>query len=166
MTQVSRTITVFNTQSNTPSTITSDATTYGGIKNQVNSGDSYTVVVRETKNELSLNDAVLPEGDFTVYLFPKKVKSGRQFGIDTDNYDGDDNFDVIRAVADAEQNVHSRITGIEGKFNQVLAMLTLMAEAQTMSPEQREELRKVKETTAMFANEASSLAAELGLRLG
>lgn len=39
------------------------------------------LVVGETRNELSIDEAVLPEGDFKLYLMPQKTKSG---GIDDD----------------------------------------------------------------------------------
>lgn len=34
------------------------------------------MMVGETRNELNLDDAVLPEGDFKLYLMPAKTKSG------------------------------------------------------------------------------------------
>ena len=34
------------------------------------------IIVGETRNELTLDDALLPEGDFKVYLMPKEVDSG------------------------------------------------------------------------------------------
>ena len=34
------------------------------------------MMVGETRNELSLDEAVLPEGDFKFYLMPSKTKSG------------------------------------------------------------------------------------------
>lgn len=37
--------------------------------------DSYRVVVKETKNSLESDQAVLPEDDFTLWIRPKKMKS-------------------------------------------------------------------------------------------
>lgn len=37
------------------------------------------LLVGETKNELSMDDSVLPEGDFKLYLVPAKTKSGVDF---------------------------------------------------------------------------------------
>jgi|SRR6187402_158720 len=34
------------------------------------------LLVGETRNELNVDDAVLPEGDFKLYLMPQKTKSG------------------------------------------------------------------------------------------
>jgi len=34
------------------------------------------IMVGETRNELTMDEAVLPEGDFKLYLMPQKTKSG------------------------------------------------------------------------------------------
>ena len=74
-----RTVTVFSTTSNTTTTLTSGASTWGQLKtelgNQVN--DDMKVTIRETRNDLSNNEAILPEGNFTIFLFPSKIKSGK-----------------------------------------------------------------------------------------
>lgn len=71
-----RKILVFNTSEGTPREFESDATTYGEIKQQVTQGSSYKVILQNTKATLEASDAVLPEGDITIFLFPEKVKSG------------------------------------------------------------------------------------------
>lgn len=38
--------------------------------------DGMKLMVGETRNELSLDEATLPEGDFKLYLMPAKTKSG------------------------------------------------------------------------------------------
>lgn len=40
--------------------------TYSGMK----------LLIGETRNELSMDESVLPEGDFKLYLMPEKTKSG------------------------------------------------------------------------------------------
>lgn len=45
------------------------------------------MMVGETRNELSLDDAVLPEGDFKLYLMPQKTKSGSIEGLVERLYD-------------------------------------------------------------------------------
>lgn len=37
------------------------------------------MLVGETRNELGVDEAVLPEGDFKLYLMPEKTKSGVDF---------------------------------------------------------------------------------------
>lgn len=39
-------------------------------------------LVGETKNELTMDDSVLPEGDFKLYLLPKKTKSGNSYNFE------------------------------------------------------------------------------------
>tara|TARA_R110002020_G_scaffold22721_1_gene76414 strand:- start:990 stop:1223 length:234 start_codon:yes stop_codon:yes gene_type:complete len=73
-----RAITLFSTQSNNRETIQSSAATWGELKGEVShmiNGDMK-ATVKETKNDLSNDDAILPEGAFTLFLFPNKVKSG------------------------------------------------------------------------------------------
>lgn len=41
--------------------------------------DGMKLLVGETKNELSQDEAILPEGDFKLYLMPAKTKSGVDF---------------------------------------------------------------------------------------
>ena len=61
-------------------TIETDVTTFGDLKPILSqreiSLDNMRVVVGESKNELSVDAAVLPEGDFKLYLMPAKTKSG------------------------------------------------------------------------------------------
>jgi len=74
-----RTVTVVSTQANERREIQSDATTWGQLKREISSmmtGDMK-VTVRETRVDLSHEDAELPTGNFTIFLFPNKVKSGK-----------------------------------------------------------------------------------------
>lgn len=49
------------------------------------------MLVGETRNELNVDDAVLPEGDFKLYLMPQKTKSG---SIESDLEDLQDSVDA------------------------------------------------------------------------
>jgi hypothetical protein len=74
-----RNINVYSTTANSTSTVNSAATTWGELKNELGSlvNDDMKVTVRETRNDLVDNNAILPEGAFTIFLFPGKVKSGK-----------------------------------------------------------------------------------------
>lgn len=74
-----RSINVFSTTTNKTTTVNSNATTWGALKTELGDlvNDDMKVTVRETRNDLANNDAVLPEGAFTIFLFPGKVKSGK-----------------------------------------------------------------------------------------
>ena len=63
-----------------PGTIETNVSTLGELKpllrqREINY-DDMKMLVGETKNELSVDEAVLPEGDFKLYLMPAKTKSG------------------------------------------------------------------------------------------
>ncbi len=58
------------------------ARTFGELKKEMNNvkWDGMRVVVRETKNTLQDDGALLPAGDFVLFLVPEKVKSGLKAG--------------------------------------------------------------------------------------
>ena len=65
-----------------PIEIETFATTYGELKIDLKkekiSLKDKRVIVREGKVSLELDEAVLPAGNFLIYLFPQKVKSGSE----------------------------------------------------------------------------------------
>lgn len=74
-----RKITVISTSKSQPTTFESEATTYGQLKDSLREfGDlgKLRVVVKETKSTLELDDAVLPQTDFTLFLTAKQIKAG------------------------------------------------------------------------------------------
>ena len=68
----------------------SSATTWGELKTDLDrDGIEYeknSVVVKENKTSLELDDALLPEGEFTLRLTPKNIKSGAD-NINTNDVD-------------------------------------------------------------------------------
>lgn len=78
---MSRKITIYSTKTKATQEITTPVTTWGELKPLVNSEmgvASAKCMVRETRNTLENNEAVLPTGDFIVFVYPEKVKSGNQ----------------------------------------------------------------------------------------
>ncbi len=78
---MSRTITIYSQATNQTKEITTSATTWGQIKAEVSKAinaplETVKAIVRETRNTLDNDDAKLPEGAFTIFLLPVKVKSG------------------------------------------------------------------------------------------
>lgn len=66
-----------------PGTIETNVSTLGELKpllrqREINY-DGMKMLVGETKNELSVDEATLPTGDFKLYLMPAKTKSGVDF---------------------------------------------------------------------------------------
>jgi hypothetical protein len=78
---MTREIKIFNQESNQAIVLNSEAKTWSELRseiitnNTINPNDK-TPIVRETKLTLSFDDSVLPDGPFTLFLFPKKTKSG------------------------------------------------------------------------------------------
>ena len=74
-----------------PGTIETNISTLGELKpllrqREINY-DGMKMLVGETKNELSVDEATLPEGDFKLYLMPAKTKSGVDFDEMEDTLD-------------------------------------------------------------------------------
>lgn len=94
-----------------PGTIDTNATTLAGIKPLLRERninfEGMKMLVGETKNELSMDESVLPEGDFKLYLMPAKTKSGVDF---------DDMEDNI-------ENIQTNLQRVEDKVDQVLNAL-------------------------------------------
>jgi len=74
-----RTVKVFSTQANDRQEFSTDVSTWGELKNVI--GGMYQNGMKgqisQTKQTLEHDAAQLPEGDFTLFLVPTKVKSGR-----------------------------------------------------------------------------------------
>ena len=58
-------------------------------------------LVGETKNELTVDEAVLPEGDFKLYLLPKKTKSGNAYQFERLAGLFQDIADIFQDLADS-----------------------------------------------------------------
>ena len=125
-----------------PGTIETNVSTLGELKpilrqREVNY-DGMKLLVGETKNELSQDEAVLPEGDFKLYLMPAKTKSGVDFEEMEDSID--------RIVADVER--------IEDKLDEVLSLLkngvnigfvaSTTSQTDFISPEDQREIEEVR----------------------
>ena len=120
-----------------PGTIETNVSTLGELKpilrqREVNY-DGMKLLVGETKNELSQDEAILPEGDFKLYLMPAKTKSGVDFDEMEDS--------INRIAADVER--------IEDKLDKVLSLLetevgTSFVTSTTISPEDQREIEEVR----------------------
>ena len=122
-----------------PGTIDTNATTLAGIKPLLRERninfEGMKMLVGETKNELSMDESVLPEGDFKLYLMPAKTKSGVDF---------DDMEDNI-------ENIQTNLQRVEDKVDQVLSALKnastatpSVASASIISMEDQREIEKLK----------------------
>ena len=121
-----------------PGTIETNVSTLGELKpilrqREVNY-DGMKLLVGETKNELSQDEAILPEGDFKLYLMPAKTKSGIDF----------------EEVEENITNIYETVGNIEEKLDKVLDLLRTPISAPvsvsqtTLSAEDQREIEEVR----------------------
>lgn len=65
--------------------------------------DGMKMLVGETKNELSVDEATLPEGDFKLYLMPAKTKSGVDF---------EEMEDTLERIEDKVNRILSKLNSV------------------------------------------------------
>lgn len=110
---MAREIKIFSTKTNTLKTVSSDATTWGALKSQISElfNEEMVATVVETKNNLLVDDAILPEGPFKLVLTPAKTKSGNET-IDVASAIGrlkekfNDAFEEL--IEEIEEGLHSK----------------------------------------------------------
>ena len=100
-----------------PGTIETNVSTLGELKpilrqREINY-DDMKLLVGETKNELSQDEAILPEGDFKLYLMPAKTKSGVDFDEMEETLERIENkLDMVLSKLDSKSNVVSSVPQI------------------------------------------------------
>ena len=122
-----------------PGTIETNVSTLGELKpilrqREVNY-DGMKLLVGETKNELSQDEAILPEGDFKLYLMPAKTKSGIDF----------------EEVEENITNIYGIVENIEEKLDKVLNLLSnlistpsVVSQVSSLSAEDQREIEEVR----------------------
>ena len=127
-----------------PGTIETNVSTLGELKpllrqREINY-DGMKMLVGETKNELSVDEAVLPTEDFNLYLMPAKTKSGVDF-----------------------DEMEEAVERIEDKLDEVLSFLrnggnvgfvaNSTSQTSTISPEDQREIDELRRLSAGGSNE-------------
>lgn len=84
---MTRSIIIYSTQGNSEgTTINTDVDTWGKLKPILNQNnvphDGMKVIIGETKNDLTSDDAILPKENFTLFLMPTRTKSGDHCAAD------------------------------------------------------------------------------------
>ena len=130
-----------------PGTIETNVSTLGELKpllrqREINY-DGMKMLVGETKNELSVDEAVLPTEDFKLYLMPAKTKSGVDFDEIEENVD-----DIL-----------DRVENIEEKLDKVLNLLSNPISTPSVAPQvsslSAEDQREVEELRRLAGNSTS-----------
>ena len=73
-----RKITVYSTQAKSSQTIETSVSTWGELKAEMSDVGNVRAVIRETRNSLDTPSSKLPDQDFTLFLYPQRVKSGNE----------------------------------------------------------------------------------------
>ena len=123
-----------------PGTIETNISTLGELKpllrqREINY-DGMKMLVGETKNELSVDEAVLPEGDFKLYLMPAKTKSGVDF---------DEMEDTIDRIENKLDRVLSKLDSISSENKNSVSSV---ASGNVISAEDQREINELKRLAA------------------
>lgn len=115
-----------------PGTIETNVSTLGELKpilrqREVNY-DGMKLLVGETKNELSQDEAILPEGDFKLYLMPAKTKSGVDF---------DEMEETLKRIESKVDRILSKLDNESYKGSSV-------SQTDLISPEDQREIEEVR----------------------
>ena len=103
--------------------------------------DGMKMLVGETKNELSVDEAVLPTEDFKLYLMPAKTKSGVDF---------DEMEEAVERIEDKLDEVLSLLRNGGGNVG---AVGNSVAQTSTISPEDQREIDELRRLSAGGSNE-------------
>jgi hypothetical protein len=71
-----RKVTLFHQQTSQREFIETDARTWGELKTLIKTTSNKKFVLRESKHTLQAADAVLPEGNFFIFVYPEESKGG------------------------------------------------------------------------------------------
>lgn len=128
-----------------PGTIETNVSTLGELKpllrqREINY-DGMKMLVGETKNELSIDEAVLPTEDFNLYLMPAKTKSGVDF---------DEMEEAVERIEDKLDEVLSLLRNGGGNVG---AVGNSVAQTSTISPEDQREIDELRRLSAGGSNE-------------
>ena len=122
-----------------PGTIETNVSTLGELKpilrqREVNY-DGMKLLVGETKNELSQDEAILPEGDFKLYLMPAKTKSGVDFDSMDENID-----EILEKV----ENIEEKLDKVLNLLSNPVSTPSVVSQVSSLSAEDQREIEEVR----------------------
>ena len=131
-----------------PGTIETNVSTLGELKpllrqREINY-DGMKMLVGETKNELSVDEAVLPTEDFKLYLMPAKTKSG----VDFDEMD--ENIDDI---LDRVENIEEKLDKVLDLLSNPISTPSVAPQVSSLSAEDQREIDELRRLSAGGSNE-------------
>lgn len=154
---MSRKVTIYNTIGDNAREIFSSANTWGSLMNDMNRErvpyDGMKAVVGETQNTLESSEAVLPDGEFSLFLMAGKVKSGvdddyidEEDGIEWDDIDWDDDGEEVESYTYRSKKdlMLARAKKTSHYLNQIITYMIESKENGTKSPTKQEENKLLK----------------------
>ena len=131
-----------------PGTIETNVSTLGELKpllrqREINY-DGMKMLVGETKNELSVDEAVLPTEDFKLYLMPAKTKSGIDFEEVEENI-----TNIYRIVENIEENLDK----VLNLLSNPISTPSIAPQVSSLSAEDQREIDELRRLSAGGSNE-------------
>ena len=122
-----------------PGTIETNVSTLGELKpllrqREINY-DGMKMLVGETKNELSVDEAVLPTEDFKLYLMPAKTKSGVDF---------DEMEETLERIAADVERIEDKLDKILSKLDNKFDTVSSVSQTDLISPEDQREIDELR----------------------
>ena len=122
-----------------PGTIETNVSTLGELKpllrqREINY-DGMKMLVGETKNELSVDEAVLPTEDFKLYLMPAKTKSGVDF---------DEMEETLERIAADVERIEDKLDRILSKLDNKFDTVSSVSQTSSLSTEDQREIEEVR----------------------
>lgn len=117
-----RNVTVFNTQGQNRQVVATSATTWGDLKADLTrQGVSYNgmkTVIGESQLTLESAEASLPDGDFTLFMLPQKVKSGYEDEIEEEedyeeDYEDDEDTEDCGCTDEISSQIAAATSGLQ-----------------------------------------------------
>ena len=132
-----------------PGTIETNVSTLGELKpllrqREINY-DGMKMLVGETKNELSVDEAMLPEGDFKLYLMPAKTKSGVDF---------EEMEHTLERIEENQETIMNTLNRVLSKLdNSSCAASSVSASTSALSIEDQKEIDELNRLAGRSKNE-------------
>ena len=138
-TATKRKVTIISTQLNSRQTIETSASTWGELKKELPSGSSGgRAVIRETRSTIGGGSTELPNTDFTLFMYPEKVRSGRTVKVNkvtSSDWDEVGVLETLQPLKDEFDELLSGFTPSKEISKEAKETAALIREAREMEEE-------------------------------
>lgn len=128
-----RTLSIHATRGGSAQTLTTSATTLGEITGQLQGmgidTDNVQIINRDTRSVLASSASVLPEGDGTLFIIPKKTKSGHYVNVS-------DLYDSLASAVATKQELQSEIASTDLQIIEIQKQIS-QADSYSSAPQQQ-----------------------------